>query len=156
MGQSIDAVAKYLFTLTEEEGLNELVFAAALADLGEEHTPTFKRFFGMDPKIFHLVLMRVGPELMKRKNLYEQELGPALKLQVALRHLVSGTPHKNLAESWTVSLQSIPTMLEEVCNAIIAEYLASSTYGSPKVLGIYHGFWVLRLHGAIDYHRCND
>ena len=66
--ESVHAVVRYLFALAEEEGMNELVFAAALAELREEDTPTFKRFFGMDPKTFHHVLMRVGPHLKRRKR----------------------------------------------------------------------------------------
>ena len=100
MTDVVEAVGMYLFTLAEQEGMNEALFATALAECREEHTPMFHMFIGIDPQTFHQVLMRVGPHL-ERKKMCKEALGPALKLQLAVKYLSHENPsHKKLAAAW--------------------------------------------------------
>lgn len=121
MSSRVDPVANYLFTVSEEEGMNESVFLAALAHLTPEDTPLFKKFFGMDPDTFHRLLMTVGPRLR------QDEHGPGLKLQVALRHFVSRPSTKVLAAAWTISPSAVPPIINEVTKAMMEEFLPIAT-----------------------------
>ncbi len=121
MSSTVDPVADYLFAVSEEEGMNESVFLAALAKMTPEDTPLFKKFFGMDPDTFHRLLMTVGPRLR------QDEHGPGLKLQVALRHFVSHPSTNVLAAAWTISPSAVPPIINEVTKAMMEEFLPIAT-----------------------------
>ena len=148
MAGSIEAVVKYLLTLADEDEMACEVFDKALAELGEDNDLTFKSFFGIPPKKSNQVLTRVGPELAG---------APAMKLSITLRHLVNQTPHKTLADMWTVPVESIPTIVDQVCDAIVEEYiLPLSADGRPKIVGVCVENWVLQLNNGIAFHPCGN
>ena len=89
--------------------------------LMRESPHDFKGFIRMEPCMFHELVQRVGPTLLKREG-RRPPLVPGLKLAVTLRFLATGNSYRSLAFGFRVAHNTISKFIPEVCDAIVAEY----------------------------------
>ena len=93
-----------------------------MAELEGEHHGDFINYLRMDPAIFHELLQRLTPRLMKKDTKWLPALKPWLKLAITLRFLASGATYHHLSFTFRVPHNTISTFVTEVLQAIADEY----------------------------------
>ena len=93
-----------------------------MRDLEAKSEADFKNLLRMDPTMFGQLLERVSPRIKKQDIRYRKSLEPGLKLAITLRHLATGETYHSLRFAFRVPHNTISSLVQEVCEAIIAEY----------------------------------
>ena len=99
------------------------IYDQLLLELRTEDQRGFKNFMRMSPEMFDELLDRAGPRITKQQTWLRKPLEPGLKLALTLRHLASGSSYSTMQYGWTVPATTQSILVQEVCLAIVIEYL---------------------------------
>ena len=94
-----------------------------MVELREEDVPSYKNFMRMERSMFQELVDRLTPRLEKQDTWYRLAMETGLKLAVTLRHLATGETYRSMQYGWRVAHNTISILINEVCEAIIAEYV---------------------------------
>ena len=93
-----------------------------MAELEREHHSDFTNYLHIDAAMFHELLQRLTPKLMKKVTNCRAALQPRLKLAITLRFLASGATYNSLSYAFRVPHNMISVFVSEVLQAIVDEY----------------------------------
>ena len=99
------------------------VYETLLQELKREDVPAFRNFLKMDGATFDGLLTRLEERLTKQDTFYRKALPPGLKLAITLRFLATGDSYMSLQYSFRVAHNTITSIIDDTCAAIIDEYM---------------------------------
>ena len=83
---------------------------------------SFRNFVRMDREMFSQMVEDLTLNLQMKTTNSRKPLFPGLKLAIALRYLATGDSYKSLAYGFRVALNTIVSVVPEVCQAIYDHY----------------------------------
>ena len=99
-------------------------YTTLLKELRTEDEKPFFNYTRLQRSLFDEVLRRVEGRIEKKDTWYRKALSPGLKLSLTLRHLACGYKYPSLSFNFRVAPNTISLIINEVCDAITAEYAA--------------------------------
>lgn len=97
-------------------------FVLLMDHLRVHDAASFKNMTRLTPDKFFAVCDRLEPRIKKQHTFFREPLEPALRLAVALRYYASGDKYISLEYNWLVAHNTVGKIVNEVSEAIIAEY----------------------------------
>ena len=98
-------------------------FENLIVALETERRGDFVGYLMMEPAMFHELVQRLTPRLIKQATNDRKPLCPGIKTAVTLRFLATGNSYRSLAFSFRVANCIILSLfVPEVCDAIIEEF----------------------------------
>ncbi len=108
--------------LTQEKKVEKGAFYQLMTELEFEDQAAFVRFLRIEPDMFQEILEKVGHRLHHVGTNYRPSLTAGHRLAIGLRFLATGDSFRSLSFLFQVAHNTISTIVDEVCNAIIEEY----------------------------------
>ena len=99
-------------------------YTALLNELKTEDEKAFYNYTRLPRGLYDEVLRRVEGRIEKKDTWYRKSLPPGLKLSITLRHLACGDDYPSLSYNFRVAPNTISLIINEVCDAIKAEFAA--------------------------------
>ena len=99
-------------------------YSTLLNELKTEDEEAFYNYTRLPRGLYDEVLRRVEGRIEKMDTWYRKSLPPGLKLSIALRHLACGDNYQSLSYNFRVAPNTISLIINEVCDAIKAEFAA--------------------------------
>ncbi|XP_071058858.1 uncharacterized protein [Pseudochaenichthys georgianus] len=99
-------------------------YSTLLNELKTEDEKAFFNYTRLPRGLYDEVLRRVEGRIEKKDTWYRKSLPPGLKLSITLRHLASGDNYPSLSYNFRVAPNTISLIINEVCDAIKAEFAA--------------------------------
>ncbi len=118
-----------------------------LAELNREDHPAFRNYTRMDPEMFFDLVNRLSLRISKQDTWYQKVLQPGLKVDITLHYLATGDSYHSLMYNFWVVLNTISSIVRDVCQAIIDEY-ATEVIAAPtteaellQIAGLFSKWW---------------
>ncbi|XP_034093370.1 uncharacterized protein LOC117560564 [Gymnodraco acuticeps] len=99
-------------------------YSTLLNELKTEDEKAFFNYTILPRGLYDEVLRRVEGRIEKKDTWYRKSLPPGLKLSITLRHLACDDNYPSLSYNFRVAPNTISLIINEVCDAIKAEFAA--------------------------------
>ena len=99
-------------------------YSTLLNELKTEDEKAFFNYTRLPRGLYNEVLQRIEGRIEKKDTWYRKSPSLGLKLSITLRHLACGDSYPNLSYNFRVPPNTISLIVNEVCDAIKAEFAA--------------------------------
>ena len=107
-------------------------FHLLVKDLRLHDQEYFFKYFRMSPSTFDELLSFIAPLIIKQRTVMRDPVGPAERLAVTLRYLVTGDAQSTIAANYRISPSTIGRIITETCSALWASLLNKKFLDPPS------------------------